>query len=33
YIEMPRQKQKCPQCGDRTTRVHDYRIQKVQHLK
>ncbi|MBM7684276.1 transposase [Pullulanibacillus pueri] len=33
YIEVPRKKHKCPVCGERTNKVHDYRTQKVQHLK
>ncbi|WP_371069883.1 ISL3 family transposase [Sediminibacillus sp. JSM 1682029] len=32
-VEMPRQAQTCPACGNQTSRVHDYRMQKVQHLK
>lgn len=33
HIKLPRKKQRCPVCGERTNRVHDYRVQKVQHLK
>ncbi|WP_240628771.1 transposase family protein, partial [Bacillus salacetis] len=33
HIELPKRKHKCPACGDQTTRVHDYRLQKIQHLK
>jgi transposase len=30
---MPVKEQICPACGDVTKRVHDYRIQKLKHLK
>ncbi|WP_199880607.1 ISL3 family transposase [Bacillus massiliglaciei] len=33
YVEMERSLQQCPDCGAPTSRVHDYRIQKVKHLK
>lgn len=33
HVKLPITKQRCPACGERTRRVHDYRIQKVQHLK
>ncbi|WP_100397874.1 ISL3 family transposase [Bacillus sp. FJAT-44742] len=33
HVEMERKAQRCPDCGKRTKRVHDYRTQKVQHLK
>ncbi|SFJ39505.1 Transposase [Halobacillus dabanensis] len=33
YVELPKQMHTCPQCEERTSNVHDYRIQKVQHLK
>lgn len=33
YVEIPKHVHKCPQCGETTSNVHDYRIQKVQHLK
>ncbi|WP_445326922.1 transposase family protein [Solibacillus sp. FSL R7-0682] len=23
----------CPACGDNTEKVHDYRMQKIKHLK
>ncbi|GAE31221.1 mobile element protein [Halalkalibacter hemicellulosilyticusJCM 9152] len=32
-VEVPKCRQKCPCCGNRTNRVHDYRIQKIKHLK
>lgn len=31
-IEMPRQEQICPQCGERSNRVHDYRNQQVKDI-
>ena len=31
-IEMKRQMQKCPQCGQKTDRVHDYRKQKIRDM-
>ena len=31
-IEMMRQMQKCPQCGQKTDRVHDYRKQKIRDM-
>ena len=33
YIEMERKKHRCPNCGCKTDRIHDYRVQKVNHLK
>ncbi|MFB4166267.1 transposase family protein, partial [Alteribacillus sp. JSM 102045] len=33
HVEVPRKSHRCPACGERTSRVHDYRIQKIQHLK
>jgi transposase len=33
HIELPKRKHKCPSCKKWTFRVHDYRLQKVQHLK
>lgn len=32
-IEMPRQAHQCPACQQWTKKVHDYRIQKIKHLK
>ncbi|MBU8909050.1 transposase family protein, partial [Desertibacillus haloalkaliphilus] len=32
-IELPKVVHRCPSCGEKTKRVHDYRIQKIQHLK
>lgn len=33
HVEIPRRHHRCPSCKERTNRVHDYRLQKVQHLK
>ncbi|MFG6120591.1 ISL3 family transposase [Thalassobacillus sp. B23F22_16] len=33
HIEVPQKPHQCPKCGEFTSRVHDYRAQKVQHLK
>jgi len=32
-VECPREEHVCPGCGDLTDRIHDYRIQRIQHLK
>lgn len=33
YVEMERKYHRCPKCGQKTNRVHDYRWQKIKHLK
>lgn len=33
YVEMPVIEHQCPSCGLFTVKVHDYRIQKIKHLK
>ncbi|AOM83892.1 Transposase for insertion sequence element IS1001 [Salisediminibacterium beveridgei] len=33
HIEMEREPHRCPCCSEWTSKVHDYRVQKVQHLK
>lgn len=33
YVEMPVKTHKCPKCGEKTRKIHDYRIQKIKHLK
>ena len=33
HLQMPRQTQTCPDCGGKTSKIHDYRIQKIKHLK
>ncbi|PLR90795.1 ISL3 family transposase [Bacillus sp. T33-2] len=33
FVEMERKVHRCPSCDQRTRRVHDYRMQKIDHLK
>lgn len=33
YVEMPKGVHRCPKCGRKTSKIHDYRIQKIKHLK
>lgn len=33
HLEMPRKPYACPSCGEMTEKIHDYRLQKVKHLK
>lgn len=33
YVEMPVKLHKCPKCSEKTRKIHDYRIQKIKHLK
>ena len=33
HLEMERKTHQCPVCGMKTERVHDYRLQKIKHLK
>lgn len=33
HLELPRKSHRCPACGEKTNRVHDYRTQKIKHLK
>ncbi|MGP4078262.1 ISL3 family transposase, partial [Halobacillus sp. K22] len=33
HVELPRKKHRCMDCGEWTDRIHDYRTQKIQHLK
>lgn len=33
HVEMERKVHRCPRCQAKTNRVHDYRIQRIQHLK
>lgn len=33
YVEMERTMHDCPSCGSKTNRIHDYRMQKIKHLK
>ncbi|SOB91238.1 transposase IS204/IS1001/IS1096/IS1165 family protein [Ureibacillus xyleni] len=32
YISMPVKEHICPMCGDKTTKIHDYRMRKIGHL-
>ena len=33
YVEMAVKAHKCPNCGGKTKKIHDYRLQKIKHLK
>jgi len=33
FVELERKTHRCPSCGQRTRKVHDYRTQKIHHLK
>ena len=33
HVELNVQTHQCPRCQEKTLRVHDYRIQKIKHLK
>ncbi|APH03591.1 ISL3 family transposase [Bacillus weihaiensis] len=33
HVEMPVLEHSCPECGSITSKIHDYRIQKIKHLK
>lgn len=33
HVELPIAIHSCPYCGEKTKKVHDYRIQKIKHLK
>ncbi|MEK5069749.1 ISL3 family transposase [Sporosarcina sp. FSL K6-1508] len=33
HVSLPKKPHKCPSCGEMTTKVHDYRMQKIKHLK
>ncbi|MBQ0138935.1 MAG: transposase [Kurthia sp.] len=32
YLEVPKKAHICPSCLNTTTKIHDYRIQKIKHL-
>ena len=32
YLELPRQKHRCPACGALTDRIHDYRMQTIKDI-
>lgn len=31
WVEIERKVQRCPECGEETNKVHDYRVQKIRH--
>ncbi|WP_369922536.1 MULTISPECIES: ISL3 family transposase [unclassified Sporosarcina] len=33
YVSLPKKPHRCPKCGEFTKKVHDYRMQKIKHLK
>jgi transposase len=33
FVEMDVKTHKCPNCGEKTLSIHDYRMQKIKHLK
>ena len=33
HVSVPKSVQTCPSCGNQTMKVHDYRLQKIKHLK
>jgi transposase len=33
HVEMEKKPHRCPQCKSYTERIHDYRLQRIQHLK
>ena len=33
YVQLPKCAHQCPVCDRETTKVHDYRMQKIKHLK
>lgn len=33
YVEMPVKEHSCVDCGALTSKIHDYRTQKIKHLK
>ena len=33
HVSLPKKPHKCPNCGEMITKVHDYRVQKIKHLK
>ncbi|MFC4410315.1 transposase family protein, partial [Chungangia koreensis] len=33
HVEMERRFHTCPSCGGKTRKMHDYRLQKISHLK
>lgn len=33
YVSIPKGEHQCPNCKSFTSKVHDYRVQKIKHLK
>jgi len=33
HVSMPKREHSCPSCGLKTSKFHDYRLQKIKHLK
>ena len=33
HVTLPVKPHECPACGERTHKIHDYRIHKIKHLK
>ena len=33
HVSLPKQVHICPSCGSKTVKIHDYRLQKIKHLK
>lgn len=33
HVSLPKRLHRCPQCHQETIKVHDYRMQKIKHLK
>ncbi|MBM7610711.1 transposase [Lysinibacillus composti] len=33
YVSLPKKVHQCPVCKKKTSKIHDYRIQKIKHLK
>ncbi|SER03886.1 transposase family protein, partial [Piscibacillus halophilus] len=33
HVELKRKPHRCPACGNYTDRIHDYRVQKIQHTQ
>lgn len=33
YVQLPKCTHQCPVCKKETSKIHDYRIQKINHLK
>lgn len=33
HVSLPKKEHSCPNCHQLTSKVHDYRVQKIKHLK